>query len=212
MSPTVFTRPPIQQVFVSVDDLEPPRPPGPEDPRPEAEPGAEAGPTGMAMVEQQSVEFDSPDSGLPSSRNYSMTSGIQSSIDEGQMGFEEDDGAGEESSAGMVPEAQASEPQEPGQEKASRAGELQPGEELAAVCAAAYTVCARSPGIALSGPRGRGRRGGLDCPGGEHWAPPSPGTPDSVLRGLGSLPALFAFIRASPLALDLPLRALHSSR
>ncbi|XP_070334949.1 small G protein signaling modulator 2 isoform X2 [Odocoileus virginianus] len=127
-------------VFVSVDDLEPPRPPGPEDPRPEAELGAEAGPTGMAMVEQQSVEFDSPDSGLPSSRNYSMTSGIQSSIDEGQMGFEEDDGAGEEGSAEMVPEAQVSEPQEPGQEKASRASELEPGEELAAVCAAAYTI------------------------------------------------------------------------
>nr|XP_020765450.1 small G protein signaling modulator 2 isoform X2 [Odocoileus virginianus texanus] len=127
-------------VFVSVDDLEPPRPPGPEDPRPEAELGAEAGPTGMVMVEQQSVEFDSPDSGLPSSRNYSMTSGIQSSIDEGQMGFEEDDGAGEEGSAEMVPEAQVSEPQEPGQEKASRASELEPGEELAAVCAAAYTI------------------------------------------------------------------------
>ncbi|XP_065765411.1 small G protein signaling modulator 2 isoform X1 [Muntiacus reevesi] len=127
-------------VFVSVDDLEPPRPLGPEDPRPEAEPGAEAGPTGMAVVEQQSVEFDSPDSGLPSSRNYSVTSGIQSSIDEGQMGFEEEDGAGEEGSAGMVPEAQVSEPQEPGQEKASQAGELEPGEELAAVCAAAYTI------------------------------------------------------------------------
>uniref|UniRef100_A0A8C6CZL5 Small G protein signaling modulator 2 n=1 Tax=Moschus moschiferus TaxID=68415 RepID=A0A8C6CZL5_MOSMO len=127
-------------VFISVDDLEPPRPPGPEDSRPEAEPGAEAGPTGTAMVEQQSVEFDSPDSGLPSSRNYSVTSGIQSSIDEGQMGFEEEDGAGEESSAGMVPEAQVSEPQEPGQEKALQAGELEAGEELAAVCAAAYTI------------------------------------------------------------------------
>ncbi|XP_069459140.1 small G protein signaling modulator 2 isoform X3 [Ovis canadensis] len=126
-------------VFISVDDLEPPRPPGPEDPTPEAEPGAEAGPTGTAMVGQQSVEFDSPDSGLPSSRNYSVTSGIQSSIDEGQMGFEEEDGAGEEGSAGMVPKAQVSEPQEPGQE-ALQAGELEAGEELAAVCAAAYTI------------------------------------------------------------------------
>ncbi|XP_044795395.1 small G protein signaling modulator 2 isoform X7 [Bubalus bubalis] len=130
----------MEQVFVSVDDLEPPGPPGPKDPRPEAEPGAEAGPTGTAMVEQQSVEFDSPDSGLPSSRNYSVTSGIQSSIDEGQMGFEEEDGAGEEGSAGMVPKAQVSEPQEPGQEKALPAGELEAGEELAAVCAAAYTI------------------------------------------------------------------------
>ncbi|KAJ1071658.1 hypothetical protein K5549_001950 [Capra hircus] len=140
-------------VFISVDDLEPPRPPGPEDPTPEAEPGAEAGPTGTAMVGQQSVEFDSPDSGLPSSRNYSVTSGIQSSIDEGQMGFEEEDGAGEEGSAGMVPKAQVSEPQEPGQE-ALQAGELEAGEELAAVCATAYTVCARSPGIGDPGADG----------------------------------------------------------
>uniref|UniRef100_A0A8C5P8M2 Small G protein signaling modulator 2 n=1 Tax=Leptobrachium leishanense TaxID=445787 RepID=A0A8C5P8M2_9ANUR len=41
---------------------------------------------------QQSVEFDSPDSGLPSSRNYSVTSGILSSIDDGQsMCFEEEE-------------------------------------------------------------------------------------------------------------------------
>ncbi|XP_030041588.1 small G protein signaling modulator 2 isoform X2 [Microcaecilia unicolor] len=40
----------------------------------------------VAAVEQQqqSVEFDSPDSGLPSSRNYSVTSCMLSSIDEGQ--------------------------------------------------------------------------------------------------------------------------------
>ncbi|XP_058902830.1 small G protein signaling modulator 2 isoform X3 [Kogia breviceps] len=123
-------------VFVSVDDLEPPRPLGPEDPRPEPEQGAGAAPTGTTMVEQQSVEFDSPDSGLPSSRNYSVASGIQSSIDEGQsMGFEEEDGCD-----GLVPAAQVSKPQDPSQEKASRAGELEAGEELAAVCAAAYTI------------------------------------------------------------------------
>uniref|UniRef100_A0A8C3YC22 Small G protein signaling modulator 2 n=1 Tax=Catagonus wagneri TaxID=51154 RepID=A0A8C3YC22_9CETA len=129
-------------VFVSVDDLEPPRPPGPEDPRPEPEQGAGTGPTGTALVEQQSVEFDSPDSGLPSSRNYSVASGIQSSIDEGQsMGFEEEDGGVEEGSDDPVPAAQAfSEPQDPSREKASRAGELEAGEELAAVCAAAYTI------------------------------------------------------------------------
>ena len=149
--PRCLHAPPLQQVFVSVDDLEPPRPLGPEDPRPEAESGAEAGPTGTAMVEQQSVEFDSPDSGLPSSRNYSVTSGIQSSIDEGQMGFEEEDGAGEEGSAGMDPKAQVSEPQEPGQEKALPAGELEAGEELAAMCAAAYTVCARSQALGTLG-------------------------------------------------------------
>lgn len=130
-------------VFISVDDLEPPKPPGPEDsrPEPEQEPGAE--PLGTAMVEQQqSVEFDSPDSGLPSSRNYSVASGIQSSIDEGpSMGFEEEDGVGEESSDRPVPAVHAfSEPQDPSQEKAPQASELEAGEELAAVCAAAYTI------------------------------------------------------------------------
>ena len=196
-------------MFVSVDDLEPPGPPGPKDPRPEAEPGAEAGPTGTAMVEQQSVEFDSPDSGLPSSRNYSVTSGIQSSIDEGQMGFEEEDGAGEEGSAGMVPKAQVSEPQEPGQEKALPAGELEAGEELAAVCAAAYTVCARSPGTGDPG-----------VDGGVAWTVLEVGTeplPRQAHRtqcseALGSLLSLCSFIRASPPAPDSPLRALHSSR
>ncbi|KAM5215374.1 small G protein signaling modulator 2 isoform 2-T2 [Hipposideros larvatus] len=130
-------------VFISVDDLEPPRPLGTEDsrPEPEQEPGTE--PPGTAMVEQQqSVEFDSPDSGLPSSRNYSMASGIQSSIDEGpNVGFEEEDGIGEESSDGPVPAVHAfSEAQDPSQEKAPQASELEAGEELAAVCAAAYTI------------------------------------------------------------------------
>ncbi|XP_058416075.1 small G protein signaling modulator 2 isoform X5 [Diceros bicornis minor] len=132
----------MEQVFISVDDLEPPRPPGTEDSRPEPEQEPGAGPPGTAMVEQQqSVEFDSPDSGLPSSRNYSVASGIQSSIDEGQsVGFEEEDGGGEEGSDGPVPTAHAfSEPQDPNQET-SRASELEAGEELAAVCAAAYTI------------------------------------------------------------------------
>lgn len=140
-----------------MDDLEPPKPPGAEDPRPEPEQEPEAGPPGTTMVEQQqSVEFDSPDSGLPSSRNYSVASGIQSSIDEGQsMGFEEeDDGGGEEGSDGPVLAARVfSEPQDPTQEKASRARELEAGEELAAVCAAAYTVCGHSPGTVLSQPQ-----------------------------------------------------------
>ncbi|XP_070338699.1 small G protein signaling modulator 2 isoform X6 [Equus asinus] len=129
-------------VFISVDDLELPRPPGTEDSRPEPEQEPGAGSPGTAVVEQQqSVEFDSPDSGLPSSRNYSVTSGIQSSIDEGQsVGFEED-GGGEEGSDGSVPAAHTfSEPQDPNQEKTSRPSELEAGEELAAVCAAAYTI------------------------------------------------------------------------
>ncbi|XP_027623706.1 small G protein signaling modulator 2 isoform X2 [Tupaia chinensis] len=129
-------------VFISVDELEPPQPQGPEDSKskPEQEPGA--GTTGSAVVEQQqSVEFDSPDSGLPSSRNYSVASGIQSSLDEGpSVGFEEEDGGGEESSARPGPAAHTfSEPRETSQE-VSGASELQAGEELAAVCAAAYTI------------------------------------------------------------------------
>ncbi|XP_053767541.1 small G protein signaling modulator 2 isoform X3 [Desmodus rotundus] len=126
-------------VFISVDDLEPPKPPGTEDSRPEP-PGEDpgAGPPGTAVVEQQqSVEFDSPDSGLPSSRNYSVASGIQSSIDEGpSVGFEEEDCGGEEGSDGPVPSVHTfSEPQDPSQEKASEAGE-----ELLAVCTSAYTI------------------------------------------------------------------------
>ncbi|XP_075417314.1 small G protein signaling modulator 2 isoform X3 [Tenrec ecaudatus] len=121
------------EVFLSVDDLEPPGPLGTEEPRPKAERERGAGTPGTVVVEQQqSVEFDSPDSGLPSSRNYSVASGIQSSLDEGQsMGFEEEDG-----SEGPVGSALAfSEPQDPSQEKAP------PGSELAeAVCAAAYTI------------------------------------------------------------------------
>ncbi|XP_066219594.1 small G protein signaling modulator 2 isoform X2 [Saccopteryx leptura] len=129
-------------VFISVDDLEPPKPPGTKDSRPEPEEEPGAGPQGTAMVEQQqSVEFDSPDSGLPSSRNYSVASGIQSSIDEGpSVGFEEDC-SGEEGSDGLVPAVHAfSEPQDPSQEKAFGARELDAGEELAAVCATAYTI------------------------------------------------------------------------
>ncbi|XP_015454775.1 small G protein signaling modulator 2 isoform X11 [Pteropus alecto] len=130
-------------VFISVDDLEPPRPPGTEDSRPEPKQEPGAGLPGTAMVEQQqSVEFDSPDSGLPSSRNYSVTSGIQSSIDEGpSVGFEEEDGGGEEGSDGPVPAVHTfSEPQDPSQEKASQANELEAREDLVAVCAAAYTI------------------------------------------------------------------------
>ncbi|KAM9613573.1 small G protein signaling modulator 2 isoform 10-T10 [Morphnus guianensis] len=57
-------------------------------------------PAAVAAVEQQSVEFDSPDSGLPSSRNYSVASGILSSIDDGQsVSFE--DGAEEEASTDL---------------------------------------------------------------------------------------------------------------
>uniref|UniRef100_M3YN76 Small G protein signaling modulator 2 n=2 Tax=Mustela putorius furo TaxID=9669 RepID=M3YN76_MUSPF len=131
------------EVFLSVDDLEPPQPPGTEDCRPEPAQELGAGPPGTAVVgQQQSVEFDSPDSGLPSSRNYSVASGIQSSIDETQsMGFEEEDGGGEEDSSRLGPAAGAFlEPPDASQQKASQASEPEAGEELAAVCAAAYTT------------------------------------------------------------------------
>ncbi|XP_057630834.1 small G protein signaling modulator 2 isoform X2 [Chionomys nivalis] len=128
-------------VFISVDDLEPPGPQDPEDSRPKPEREPAAGTPSMAAAEQQSVEFDSPDSGLPSSRNYSVASGIQSSLDEAQsVGFEEDGGGEEGSSERPATAAHTSEPHDPGQEQLASASELEAGEELAAVCAAAYTI------------------------------------------------------------------------
>lgn len=55
-------------------------------------------PAAVPPEERPLVEFDSPDSGLPSSRNYSVTSAhsqILSSIDDGQS-TEEEGGVGEE--------------------------------------------------------------------------------------------------------------------
>uniref|UniRef100_A0A7N6AZN7 Small G protein signaling modulator 2 n=1 Tax=Anabas testudineus TaxID=64144 RepID=A0A7N6AZN7_ANATE len=55
-------------------------------------------PAALPQEERSLVEFDSPDSGLPSSRNYSVTSAhsqILSSIDDGQS-TEEEGGCGEE--------------------------------------------------------------------------------------------------------------------
>ncbi|XP_022625736.1 small G protein signaling modulator 2 [Seriola dumerili] len=55
-------------------------------------------PAALPQEERPLVEFDSPDSGLPSSRNYSVTSAhsqILSSIDDGQS-TEEEGGGGEE--------------------------------------------------------------------------------------------------------------------
>lgn len=55
-------------------------------------------PAALPPEERPLVEFDSPDSGLPSSRNYSVTSAhsqILSSIDDGQS-TEEEGGGGED--------------------------------------------------------------------------------------------------------------------
>ncbi|XP_063002832.1 small G protein signaling modulator 2 [Elgaria multicarinata webbii] len=105
-------------------------------------------PTVVVAVEQQSVEFDSPDSGLPSSRNYSVTSGILSSIDDGQSVCFED---GTEEEAGTdpprpdldhAPQAEGSEPQGSGTEQppCSQMDYKASTEESISVCSAAYTI------------------------------------------------------------------------
>lgn len=61
-------------------------------------------PVAVPQEERPLVEFDSPDSGLPSSRNYSVTSAhsqILSSIDDGQSTEEEGVGGEEVQSTGM---------------------------------------------------------------------------------------------------------------
>ncbi|KAM9272829.1 small G protein signaling modulator 2 isoform 4-T4 [Morus bassanus] len=106
-------------------------------------------PAAIAAVEQQSVEFDSPDSGLPSSRNYSVASGILSSIDDGQsVSFE--DGAEEEASTDL----ERTDPDIPHMQKAKSVA-LQSQDsvseeqlcsqvdylmDVASVCAASYTI------------------------------------------------------------------------
>uniref|UniRef100_A0A670KCZ6 Small G protein signaling modulator 2 n=1 Tax=Podarcis muralis TaxID=64176 RepID=A0A670KCZ6_PODMU len=104
-------------------------------------------------LKQQSVEFDSPDSGLPSSRNYSVTSGILSSIDDGQSVCFED---GAEEEAGTDPQrqdsdqdsqAKGSEPQElvAEEQPCSQMDCKEPAEEAISVCSASYTVGKRDP-------------------------------------------------------------------
>ncbi|KAM7399832.1 hypothetical protein PAMP_019075 [Pampus punctatissimus] len=86
------------EVFMSVDE--------PDAGSQETPSGEDSTPTMTTLVppaalppeERPLVEFDSPDSGLPSSRNYSVTSAhsqILSSIDDGQS-TEEEGGVGEE--------------------------------------------------------------------------------------------------------------------
>ncbi|XP_066491830.1 small G protein signaling modulator 2 isoform X2 [Tiliqua scincoides] len=99
----------------------------------------------VAAEQQQSVEFDSPDSGLPSSRNYSVTSGILSSIDDGQSVCFEDcteEEAGVDlrrSDSDHTSRAKGLEPQ-------GSVSEEQPmdckesAEASVSVCSAAYTI------------------------------------------------------------------------
>ncbi|KAJ7309053.1 hypothetical protein JRQ81_008344 [Phrynocephalus forsythii] len=134
-------------VFVSVDEMDSVE----QDPNARKDPSvtgvAPDAPTVMVAVGQQhSVEFDSPDSGLPSSRNYSVTSGILSSIDDGQSVCFED---GAEDEIGTSP--RRADAEEAGQNKASepvaeeqRTSQMDnkaPAEEGGlSVCSAAYTI------------------------------------------------------------------------
>lgn len=98
-------RPLLLQVFMSVDE---PDPGSQETPS-----GWDSTPTMTTLVppaaapqeERPLVEFDSPDSGLPSSRNYSVTSAHSqnlSSIDDGQS-TEEEGAGGEDARTPGVP-------------------------------------------------------------------------------------------------------------
>uniref|UniRef100_A0ABM5EMM9 Small G protein signaling modulator 2 isoform X2 n=1 Tax=Pogona vitticeps TaxID=103695 RepID=A0ABM5EMM9_9SAUR len=123
-------------VFISVDemDLAEQDPKAPKDPS--LTDVALDAPTVLAAAgQQQSVEFDSPDSGLPSSRNYSVTSGILSSIDDGQsLCFE--DGA-EEEAGGDPPRPDRGEADPV---KASETQKSVTEEPKLSVCSAAYTI------------------------------------------------------------------------
>lgn len=142
----IFSPLPTPKVFISVDETDS-TPKGPDDPSFTVV-SADM-PAAVAAVEPQSVEFDSPDSGLPSSRNYSVASGILSSIDDGQsVSFE--DGAEEEASA----DSERTDPDTPHLQKA-KSVVLQSQDsvseeqlcsqvdylmDVASVCAASYTV------------------------------------------------------------------------
>ncbi|XP_035745282.1 small G protein signaling modulator 2 isoform X4 [Egretta garzetta] len=136
-------------VFISVDETDSAE----QDAKGQDDPAftvvsAEA-PAAAAAVEQQSVEFDSPDSGLPSSRNYSVASGILSSIDDGQsVSFE--DGAEEEASTDL----ERTDPDIPRMQKAKSAvlqsqdsvseeqlcSQVDYLMDVASVCTASYTI------------------------------------------------------------------------
>lgn len=129
----------MSQVFISVDETD----------SVEQEPKGQEDPALTVAPVPAAAEFDSPDSGLPSSRNYSVASGILSSIDDGQSGSFED-GAEEEGST----EVGRTEPGTP-RVQSAKAGLLQPQDsvseeqlcsqvdyfvDVASVCAASYTV------------------------------------------------------------------------
>uniref|UniRef100_A0A670KI62 Small G protein signaling modulator 2 n=1 Tax=Podarcis muralis TaxID=64176 RepID=A0A670KI62_PODMU len=136
-------------VFISVDEMDSVERDLKVQEDPSLTGGCSDAPTVIVAVEQQqSVEFDSPDSGLPSSRNYSVTSGILSSIDDGQSVCFED---GAEEEAGTDPQrqdsdqdsqAKGSEPQElvAEEQPCSQMDCKEPAEEAISVCSASYTI------------------------------------------------------------------------
>ncbi|XP_053130772.1 small G protein signaling modulator 2 isoform X2 [Hemicordylus capensis] len=134
-------------VFISVDEMDSVDrdPKAPEDPSLTAT-SADAPTVLVAVGQQQSVEFDSPDSGLPSSRNYSVTSGILSSIDDGQsVCFE--DAAEEETGVDPQRADHPTKTKDLGRQDSvtaesppSQPGYQAPAEESLSVCSAAYTI------------------------------------------------------------------------
>ncbi|XP_053313128.1 small G protein signaling modulator 2 isoform X1 [Spea bombifrons] len=101
-----------------------------------------------AAEPQQSVEFDSPDSGLPSSRNYSVTSGILSSIDDGQsICFEEEESSTESDRTEMsVPHARKTKGILKMQDSiceeqlCSQLEYLRTSEDISSLCPTSYTI------------------------------------------------------------------------
>ncbi|KFU94293.1 Small G protein signaling modulator 2, partial [Chaetura pelagica] len=126
-------------VFLSVDE-----PDSEQDSRGQEDPAVTLLPP--APPEQPPLEFDSPDSGLPSSRNYSVASGILSSIEDGPSGsFEEgtedpEVGRAEPDTPRVQPRAApGAEPQEPQEQQEPHSQRDHPT-DAASVCAASYTV------------------------------------------------------------------------
>ncbi|XP_059343122.1 small G protein signaling modulator 2 isoform X4 [Ammospiza nelsoni] len=121
-------------VFISVDETDPVE----QEPRGQEEPTLTAPPA--------AAEFDSPDSGLPSSRNYSVASGALSSIDDGQGGsFEdgpEEEGSAEGARAGHRARPGLLQPQDsvPEEQPGSQLGSQHYLLDVASVCAASYTI------------------------------------------------------------------------
>ncbi|XP_075450472.1 small G protein signaling modulator 2 isoform X4 [Ascaphus truei] len=102
----------------------------------------------VAVEPQQSVEFDSPDSGLPSSRNYSVTSGILSSIDDGQsICFEDEESSteSEKTEMSVLPPRKAKgtlkmQDSISEEQLCSQLEYLSTGDDISSMCPTSYTI------------------------------------------------------------------------